>query len=130
MDVRFDGKVAVVTGGSSDIGTTCAEVLAASGAKVAIIARNPERLAQAENSISEKGDARAYQLDVTNIAAIGPTVSQIRADLGEIDVLVSSAGGGVPIPAVSVTEAEWDKWTSLNIKGGGFSSIQLWPFSR
>jgi NAD(P)-dependent dehydrogenase (short-subunit alcohol dehydrogenase family) len=46
MAISFDGKVAVVTGGSSGIGSGCAEVLAASAAKVAIIARNPERLAR------------------------------------------------------------------------------------
>jgi NAD(P)-dependent dehydrogenase (short-subunit alcohol dehydrogenase family) len=122
MDIRFDGKVAVVTGGSSGIGFGCAEALAACGAKVAILARNPERLAQAEKRIREKGDARAYQLDVTNVAAIGPTVSQIRADLGEIDVLVCNAGGGTSTPAVSVNEAEWDNWTSINLKGAFFFS--------
>ena len=117
MNIRLNNKVAVVTGASSGIGLGCAELLAASGAKVALIARQPGRLAEATKKVREKGIAQGYQLDVTNIPAIGPTISQIRHDLGEVDILVCCAGINIDEPAVDVTEAHWDAIFATNIKG-------------
>lgn len=77
----------------------------------------PDRLAEATKTVQEKGVARGYQLDITDIPAIAPTVSQIRQDLGEVEVLVCSAGINIPKPAEEVTEADWDTILSINTKG-------------
>lgn len=77
----------------------------------------PDRLAEATKNVQEKGVARGYQLDVTDIPAIALTVSQIRQDLGEVEVLVCSAGINIPKPAEEVTEADWDTILSTNTKG-------------
>lgn len=87
MDFHFENKVAIVTGASSGIGLACAELVAASGAKVALIARNTERLEEAGQTVQKKGASKEYRLDVADIAAINPIISEIRADLGEIDIL-------------------------------------------
>ena len=117
MDTRFDNKVAVVTGGSSGIGLACAELLAASGARVAVVARRLDRLAEATKRVQEKGVARGYQLDVTDIPAIAPVISRIRQELGEIDVLVCNAGTNIPKLAQDITEADWDAVVDVNTKG-------------
>ncbi len=117
LDIRLDNKVAVVTGGSSGIGFGCAEMLADCGARVAIIARNLERLNEATKKIQQKGFVRSYQLDVTVIPAIAPIINQIRCEIGEIDILVCSAGKNIPEEAHKVTESTWDAINNVNAKG-------------
>ncbi len=117
MNIRLDNKVAIVTGATSGIGRACADLLAASGAKIALVGTNIQRLTEATESIQEKGVAKGYQLDVTNIPAIAPTVSRIRQDLGEVDILVCSAGINIPKLAHEVTEADWDAIFTVNTKG-------------
>ena len=115
--VRLDNKVAIVIGAAGGIGLACAELLAASGSKVALVDCRPDHLAEATKNVQEKGIAKGYQLDVTDIPAIAPTVSRIRQDLGEVDILVCSAGTNIPKLAQEVTEADWDAILSINTKG-------------
>ena len=117
MNIRLDNKVAIVTGAASGIGLSCAELLAESGAKTALVDMNAENLAKATKQVQGKGIARGYQLDVTNIRAIAPTFSHIRQELGEIDILVCSAGINIRQAAHEVTEAAWDAIMSVNTKG-------------
>ena len=117
MNFHLNNKVAIVTGASSGIGLACAELLAASGAKVAMIARNLERLKEATRIVQKKGISKEYQLDVSDIAAINPTVSKIKEELGEIDILVCSAGISIYKLAHEFTEADWDSILSINTKG-------------
>ena len=115
--VRLDNKVAIVIGAAGGIGLACAELLAASGSKVALVDCRPDHLAEATKNVQAKGIAKGYQLDVTDIPAIAPTVSRIRQDLGEVDILVCSAGTNIPKLAQEVTEADWDAILSINTKG-------------
>ncbi len=117
MSITFNGKVAVVTGGASGIGLTTVEMLAASGAKVAIVDVSKENLANANERMKNKGTFPSYQLDITDVPAIAPTVSRIRKELGEIDILVCSAAAVAPRPAETIPEAEWDKILDTNTKG-------------
>ncbi len=117
MDIRLENKVAMVTGAASGIGLACAEELAASGAKVALVDSNTETLPGAAKKVQAKGTAKGYQLDVTDMPQIVPTVSRIRQEMGEIDILVCSAGINIRQPAHEVTEAAWDAIMSVNIKG-------------
>ena len=117
MNIRLDNKVAIVTGAASGIGLSCAELLAESGTKTALVDMNAENLAKATKQVQEKGIVRGYQLDVTNIRAIASTFSRIRQELGEIDILVCSAGINIRQAAHEVTEAAWDAIMSVNTKG-------------
>ena len=119
MEVRLDNKVAVVTGGTRGIGLPCAEYLAASGATVAVIGRQAENVEKGTAIVSKKGKARGYQLDVADVRAIAPTIEKIRKDLGEIDILVCSAGIdlGKPTLAVDVTPDDWDRLHAVNSRG-------------
>ena len=124
MKVDLENKVAVVTGGTRGIGLACAEQLAASGASVAVVGRQPETIEKATEIVAKKGKAHGYQLDVSDVPAIAPTVEKIRKELGEIDILVCSAGIdlGKPTLAVDVTENDWDSLHSVNSKGLFFTN--------
>jgi NAD(P)-dependent dehydrogenase (short-subunit alcohol dehydrogenase family) len=93
---RVKGKVAVVTGGSSGIGQATAHKLAEAGAKVIIVARDPEKLAATQQEIAAKGGACfTYSCDLTDMAAIDALAKQILADHGGVDFLVNNAGRSI-----------------------------------
>ena len=117
MNVTLENKVALVIGASGGIGAACAELLAESGAQVALTGRDMERLEKFTKMAQNKGAARGYQLDVTDIVAINATVSRVRKDLGEIDILVYSAGILLPSPTAEVTASIWDTSFAINARG-------------
>ena len=90
MDIRLDKKVAIVTGAASGIGLACAEELAASGAKVALVDKNSETLPGATKKVQAKGVAKGYLQDVTVIPALTPLRS--GADLHRPVRTLSSPG--------------------------------------
>ncbi|MBX6741205.1 MAG: SDR family oxidoreductase [Acetobacteraceae bacterium] len=84
----YGGRVAVVTGGASGIGAACCRMLAARGARVAVADRD---LARAEAVAREVGGT-AFALDVATLAANETAAAAIEAQLGLVDILVTSAG--------------------------------------
>jgi len=117
MKIGLDNKVAIVTGAARGIGLACAELLAVSGAKAALVDLDADNLAKAVKKVKEKGIAQGYQLDITNIPAVAPVISRIRQEMGEVDILVCSAGMNIPQPAHEVTETNWDTIFAVNTKG-------------
>lgn len=85
------------------------------------MARDLPRLEELAAEIaSGGGECSAYALDLRDAPAIRPVFDAIAADFGGIDALVNNAGMGKPIPALDVTEADWDEMMSLNLKGAFF----------
>jgi NAD(P)-dependent dehydrogenase (short-subunit alcohol dehydrogenase family) len=90
------GKVVVITGGSSGIGLAAAERCAEAGAKVVIVARDPEKLEAARSQIAVRGGSVfAYACDISDYAACDGFAQQVLAEHGGVDVLVNNAGRSI-----------------------------------
>ena len=114
-------KVVVITGASRGIGQGLARYFAEQGARVVALARDAAGLEALAGEIrAAGGQCLARVLDVRDVAAVRAVFDAIAAELGGIDVLVNNAGMGHPVPALEVTEADWDAMMSLNLKGTFF----------
>ena len=98
--MTLDGKVALVTGGSGDIGSAIARTLAAEGAKVVVTYVGAEEAASATvQAIHDQGDKAAHlQLDQRDPAAIEACIKQVEASHGRLDILVNNAAWNIGIP--------------------------------
>lgn len=118
---RLHDRVAFITGGGSGIGRAIAERFAAEGARVAISGRRKDKLAGTVKAIEAAGGrARAYELDVRDVAAIDRVVAQVAKDHGGLDVLVNNAGISGPTPVETVTYEQWRDILSTNLDGAYF----------
>jgi len=121
MELRLDGKNALVTGASSGLGRRFASVLAAAGARVAIAARRTDRLATLQAEIERAGGrAHTVALDVTDVAAVRAGVAAAAAALGPLDILVNNSGVSVTKRAGEMEEAGYDFGMDTNAKGAFF----------
>ncbi len=121
MDIRLDGKTALVTGASSGLGARFARLLAESGARVALCARRRERLdALASEIRAAGGTAAPIEMDVTDVTSIRAGVAAAEAALGPIDVLVNNSGVATTRRAADVEEADYDEVMDTNLRGAFF----------
>lgn len=125
MLIDFTGKTAIVTGAAGGIGYVCAKTLLESGAKVAILDINQGALDKAAGTLSAFGTVKGYAVDLSDVDAIAPVVSAVRADLGEIGVLVQCAGLMGGKPGLEVTQADWDRAMNVNARGLFFLMQQV-----
>lgn len=97
FNIDLNNKVAVVTGGSGVLGSTICKTLAKSGAKVAILARNEEKIKKIVNEIQEDGgNAVGYSVDVLNKSQLEKVHKAISEELGLCNILINGAGGNHP----------------------------------
>jgi short-subunit dehydrogenase len=85
-------KVAIVTGGSSGIGLAFARAWVERGGRAALVARTERTLADAVRELGGESKARAYPLDVRDVAAVDALPARVKADMGRVDVVVNNAG--------------------------------------
>ena len=118
MPSLFDltGSVAVITGASSGIGRQMAGALARAGACVALVARNAEKLADAETEIADAGGtAVRVPADLYDRAAPAEVIARVTAALGAPTILVNAAGINLREPWDDITDDSWDKTIHLNL---------------
>lgn len=90
---QLDGQVCVITGANQGIGKAIAEAFAAEGAKLALCARNMEKLGKVEQELTQGGaDVLAVSTDVSDDAAVEQFFSLIKERFGRVDVLINNAG--------------------------------------
>ncbi|MGB7195610.1 MAG: glucose 1-dehydrogenase [Collimonas pratensis] len=112
---KHAGKVALVTGGSSGIGLATAKRLAREGALVFITGRRQEELNAAVAEIGH--GASAVRGDISSAADLKTIVGTVAEQQQRIDILFANAGGGEFTPLEAVTEAQFDKYFDINVKG-------------
>ena len=118
MNKGIEGKVVLITGGSTGIGAEVARLLASLGAKVAIAARRKEKLDDVVTQITTSGGvAKAYLLDVTDKWQVEAVVAAVVTDFGKLDVLINNAGLMPIRPMSEVNTDEWDAMIDVNLKG-------------
>lgn len=120
-DFDISGKVMVITGATSGIGRGLVEHFNERGVTIAAVGRSEESVSQLRTELDASGrSAGTYALDLNNVPQIGPIFAKIVEDFGRIDVLVNVAGMGNPIPAIDVTQDDWDTMMNLNLRGSFF----------
>ena len=116
MDLKLDGKVAIVTGASRGIGKAIASSLAAEGCNLLVCARGEEGLADAVQELKGAGGkVESMVLDVTDPSASEKLTKHAKDAFGRIDVLVGNVGGNRRKPLVDTTDEDWNDIIQLNL---------------
>ena len=122
---RLEGKIAVVTGGSSGMGRATAKQFVAEGATVIITGRRQDKL---DETVAEIGGAiESFQSDIADLKDLERLRVHIADTHGRIDVIFANAGGGTLGAFGSVTEADFDHSVTTNLKGTFFTVQTLLP---
>ncbi|MEU2287401.1 SDR family oxidoreductase [Streptomyces sp. NPDC013178] len=112
------GRTAVVTGAASGIGEATAVLLAARGARVALVARRGERLEALAGKIrADGGEALAVVADVTDDASVTAAAARVRDAYGRVDLVVNNAGVMLPHPVEDGRADEWQRMLDTNVTG-------------
>ena len=113
----LQGKLVLVTGASSGLGTHFAQLLASSGAKVAVAARRADKLQSVVDEITQAGgEARSFSLDVSNAQSVRECFDAIGA-WSVPDVIINNAGVTVTRALLDQTEEDFDQVMDTNLKG-------------
>jgi 3-oxoacyl-[acyl-carrier protein] reductase len=129
MDIRLDGRAALITGGSLGLGRAMAKTFAQSGADVAIVARRAEVLEEARREIAAVAQTRVVPIacDVKDAKQLAGAWERAVKELGKIDILVNNVGTSATSPFEKITDEAWMNDLELKL----FSAIRLtrlaWP---
>ncbi|MGB6532044.1 MAG: SDR family NAD(P)-dependent oxidoreductase, partial [Candidatus Nitrosopolaris sp.] len=122
---RLDGKIAVVTGGSSGIGLAAAQRFVQEGAYTFIFGRRQSEVDAAVKDIGK--NVTGVQGDVSNLADLDRLYDMVKQQKGRIDVLFANAGILEFAPIGSITESQFDKSFDVNVKGLLFAVQKALP---
>jgi len=123
MDVRLDGRAALITGGSKGLGAAMARRFAEAGADVAILARGREALAATERAIRQASQVRVLAIpsDVSKAADIASAWAKATGEFGKVDILVNNAGTSRTGAFETITDELWQEDFDLKL----FAAIRL-----
>lgn len=115
----FKNKVALITGAGSGIGKASALMLAARGARVAVLSRTPSEISKTAQEIEAAGgEAISLVADVSLEADMESAVGAVISHWGKLDILIANAGiNGVWAPIDDLQPDEWDKTIAVNLRG-------------
>ncbi|MFC2949671.1 3-oxoacyl-ACP reductase FabG [Virgibacillus sediminis] len=118
MTGRFEGRVALVTGGSRGIGKGVAKRFAEEGAKIAILDINEEALGEAEQEFKEQGaHVLAKKANVVEADEVEAAVEDVVNSFGKIDILVNNAGIIRDNLLFKMTDSDWQQVMDVHLKG-------------
>ena len=131
----YTGKIAFITGGSSGIGLACAELLAARGANVVVLARGQEQLSRALKGIElkrvyEKQRFLAVRLDVSQRVEAENVLNRAVKDFGIPDIVINSAGVSFPQEFKDIPYSKFDDIVRINLNGTWNTISVLLPYMK
>jgi NAD(P)-dependent dehydrogenase (short-subunit alcohol dehydrogenase family) len=124
---KYNGKTAVITGGSSGIGFATAKLLIQEGARVLITARSADAIAVAVKELGP--NASGLAADVARLTDLDALAAKVQA-LGKIDFLFVNAGIAKFVPFAQVTPELYDETQAINTRGAFFTAQKLAPHIR
>ncbi len=126
VETNFEGKIALVTGASSGLGTRFAKILARAGAQVVLASRRVERLKELRAEIeAEGGAAHVVALDVTDYGSIKSAIAHAETEAGPIDILVNNSGVASSQPLAEVTPEDYAFVMDTNQRGAFFVAQEV-----
>ncbi len=125
---KLEGKVAVITGGSSGIGLATARRFVEEGAHVVITGRREKELKEAAASIA--GNVTTVVGDVSRLKDLDRLYAVVKGKHGHIDILFANAGAGTIAPLAEATEIHFDQTFDVNVKGLFFTVQKALPLFK
>ncbi|AYV71914.1 glucose 1-dehydrogenase [Bacillus sp. PK3-056] len=125
---KFEGKIALVTGGTSGIGLATAQKFVNEGAYVYITGRRQNELDKAVNQIGK--NVTGVQGDISKLEDLDKLYGIIKQEKGKLDILFANAGIGNFLPLGEITEEQVDRTFDINVKGTIFTvqkALSLFP---
>lgn len=125
---KFEGKIALVTGGTSGIGLAAAQMFVNEGAHVYITGRKQNQLDTAVNQIGK--NVTGVQGDISKLEDLDKLYDIIKQEKGKLDILFANAGVGNFLPLGEITEEQVDRTFDINVKGTIFTvqkALSLFP---
>src|SRR5580658_7254393 len=122
---KLEGKIALITGGTTGIGLATAKRFATEGAQVFVTGRRQAELDAAVAAIGPR--ATGVQADTANLGDLNRLYERVKTEAGRIDVLFVNAGGGSMLPLGSITEEQYDDTFGRNVKGVLFTVQKALP---
>jgi NAD(P)-dependent dehydrogenase (short-subunit alcohol dehydrogenase family) len=124
--IDLAGRVALVTGASSGLGSQFARVLAHAGAAVVLAGRRDDRLKTLRAEIEGAGgDAHVVELDVTDLDSIKAAVAHAETEVGTLDILINNSGVSTTQKLLDVTPDDFDFVMDTNVRGGFFVAQEV-----
>jgi NAD(P)-dependent dehydrogenase (short-subunit alcohol dehydrogenase family) len=124
--IDLSGRVALITGASSGLGTQLALTLAKAGAAVVLAGRRVERLKTLRSEIEALGgDAHVVGLDVTDVSSIRSAVAHAETEVGPLDILINNSGVSTTERLIDVSEDSYDYVFDTNTRGAFFVAQEV-----
>ncbi len=124
---KLDGRHALVTGGNSGIGLAMARALGLAGARVTLVARRREPLAEAALGLQAEGITAAFEVcDLSDVEALKSTAAKASQD-APVDVLINAAGVNLREPFMQVSAQSWDEQLAIHLRAPFFLTQALAP---
>lgn len=121
MTRRFDGRIVIITGGSSGIGRATAIAMAAEGARVVVADVRPDPIEGGATTCEEiggvGGHATYVPVDMADSAEVEALVGETVRQAGRLDIVVNNAATYVGKSLLETSDAEWDRVQSVNVRG-------------
>jgi NAD(P)-dependent dehydrogenase (short-subunit alcohol dehydrogenase family) len=122
---KLDGKIALITGGTTGIGLASARRFHQEGARVYVTGRNPETLAQAGRLLPP--EVAVLEADSAKLGDLDRVIGRIKVEAGRLDILFVNAGIGEFQALEEASEAHWDRIMDVNLKGPFFLAQKALP---